>query len=509
MRTKRAAGLLGCLLVWATLGPAVDARAAALDSKTGDAGTAAVHVARVSIIQTGAFFITPRDAATPVAARVNAPLMPGDAFESDDAGARAEIQLDGLSELRFDGRAAGRIDGNGAGGRRIEVTGGSFELSILRGGDTVTEISTPTIALRTRYAGAYRISMGDDGSATVTPRSGQCDVVMPHKTVTVLPGATLVVHGAADSASSHSATARDAFDEFSASRDSTLLAALTDDVALPASIAGYDDFDAVGRWASLPAYGRVWVPQQSSAWAPYRHGAWSYQNPYGWTWIGAEPWAWVPYHYGRWLYSSGYGWCWYPPPAGFDPIWAPALVGFFGLGTGPLGFSQFGWVPLAPFEPYVAWNPQRYYPPPAPPPRRHRNDSPRMHPLTAAFRNARFGGATVIDVTAWSDGNFAHATAADAGRVGGAPVVSGAPPVTHGAIAEKTAPIAVPRSPSSTNALPTLRASPANALSTIPVTRPANPAPRGTTIVPARTPPSANGPTPAHTVHSSSAHPPA
>jgi hypothetical protein len=508
MRTKGTAGLPAFLLVWAALANAVPAAAAATSGGAGS-GADAAHVARVSVLQSGTVSVTRGSGTTAVAATLNAPLLPGDAFATTDPGTLAEIQLDGFTDLRLGGGVKARIVNNDARARRIEMTSGLLELAVLRGGDLASEIVTPSFTLRTRYAGDYRVSLGSDGTASITPRAGQADVVMQQKIVTtIVAGTTIVVRGPAPDApaQSHPAVARDSFDEFNAQRDRTLLAALESNTQVPASIAGYDDLGAYGRWTTLASYGHVWVPNDQSAdFAPYRNGQWAYVGNDGWTWIGSEPWAWVPYHYGRWLYSAGYGWCWYPPPFGFDPVWAPALVGFFGYGDGPLGFSNFGWVPLAPFEAYLPWYPGRYYPPrhyhfPPPPPPRHHRPPVHVNPLVAAFRNARFGGASAIAASALRDGNFAHPIAVDSSRIGKVDIVKGAPVIPLAGLKPPVSATAMP--PATMSALPAM----AGAVPAIRATAPLVGAP-----TPARpiSTPILHEAAPSHSVHSSSPHPPA
>jgi hypothetical protein len=401
MRTKSIAGPSALLLAWVA---------------GGFAGTSgAASVARVSVIASGDVLLTSAGETTTEKAAPNAPLWPGDAFATNDPNTRAELQLDGFTDLRLGGGVKARITDNDTHARRIEMTSGLVELAVLRGGDVATEIVTPSFTLRTRYAGDYRLSLKPDGTASVTPRSGQAEVLMARRTLTIDSGEALVLRGSAENAlvRVQPADASDAFDAFNAQRDRTLLAALEGDTHVPASIAGYDDLSAYGRWANVATYGQVWVPNvQSSDWAPYRDGRWSYIGNDGWTWIGSEPWGWIPYHYGRWLYSAGYNWCWYPPPVGFNPTWAPALVGFFGFGDDSLGFPNFGWVPLAPFEIYTSWHPSRRYYPPPPAPARHRDRDERTDAPAAEFRNARFGGSSTVSAEALRkvDVTAAHGT---------------------------------------------------------------------------------------------------
>jgi hypothetical protein len=323
------------------------------------------------------------------------------------------------------GGVQARIVTNGAQGRQIQLASGLIELAVLHGGETDTEIVTPSIALRTRSVGDYRISVVDDGTTVVTARSGQADIVTPQMTYTIVAGKTLTARGqATDPTVGFTAeVARDSFDEFNARRDEALVTALNDNAGVPPSIAGYDDLASYGRWANVASYGQVWIPNQSADWVPYRYGQWTWQGAgYGWIWVANEPWGWVPYHYGTWFYYTGFGWCWNPPQYAVLPIWVPAMVGFFGYGGG-FGYSNFGWVPLGPYEtyyPWYAWNPYpppHYYPPPPPPRHRHPYPPIRMHPLVTAYRNARFGGASAVLATAWHAGDFTHPIAVDPHRV--------------------------------------------------------------------------------------------
>ncbi len=116
---------------------------------------------------------------------------------------------------------------------------------------------------------------------------------------------------------------------------------------------GAEDLDDHGRWDQHPDYGAVWIPQALPAdWAPYRFGYWAWVQPWGWTWVDDAPWGFAPFHYGRWVHWRG-RWCWTPGAAVARPVFAPALVAWV---RGPhlsVGLDAgWGWVPLAPYEPY-------------------------------------------------------------------------------------------------------------------------------------------------------------
>src|SRR6185312_6499458 len=98
-------------------------------------------------------------------------------------------------------------------------------------------------------------------------------------------------------------------------------------------IYGVADLDDYGDWESTADYGDVWRPRVDAGWAPYTDGRWIWVDPWGWTWLDSSPWGWAPFHYGRWVYNSGY-WGWAPGPIVPAPIYAPALVGWYGGGWG-------------------------------------------------------------------------------------------------------------------------------------------------------------------------------
>src|SRR5262249_14174748 len=110
-----------------------------------------------------------------------------------------------------------------------------------------------------------------------------------------------------------------------------------------------------------PDYGPVWIPQVSPGWAPYRYGHWAYVEPWGWTWIDDAPWGFTPFHYGRWIEYDD-EWAWVPGAFVAAPVYAPAVVSFFGdfgsVGGGVgFGFGSVGWIPLGPEEVFRPWFP--------------------------------------------------------------------------------------------------------------------------------------------------------
>lgn len=132
--------------------------------------------------------------------------------------------------------------------------------------------------------------------------------------------------------------------------------------AIPAQVQGMtgaQDLAAYGSWSSAPDYGAVWYPPVEAGWVPYRHGHWAYIPPWGWTWVADEPWGFAPFHYGRWVMVRD-RWAWSPGRPHhhhhhYRPVYAPALVAFFGTGSGlsiSITAGNVGWVPLGWHEPY-------------------------------------------------------------------------------------------------------------------------------------------------------------
>jgi hypothetical protein len=125
---------------------------------------------------------------------------------------------------------------------------------------------------------------------------------------------------------------------------------------------GVNELSSYGDWDQDSDYGAVWYPHVEAGWAPYRQGHWAFIPPWGWTWVDDAPWGFAPFHYGRWI-EHGDRWGWVPEGA-YDrgererPIYAPAVVSFFGVGLAAgitieaLSHGSVGWVPLAPGEAY-------------------------------------------------------------------------------------------------------------------------------------------------------------
>ena len=358
--------LCGAALVGVSLGSVVPVSAdEAAPSKDGPG------VARVSVL-TGSAVVQRGDSNEQVKAVINAPLLPGD-YISTAQTSRAELQFDGYTAVRLGGNVQARLTSDDPNNRQLQLADGTIEVGLVRDARSF-DVDTPSVSVRSQQKGDYRVSITQDGSTWVTVRRGQVQIVTPQQNYDLQSGRTLVARGAASAPSISYTTALgfDSFDDFSAKRDQTMVAALDSSPNVSPDIAGYDNLSSYGQWQDVAGYGQAWVPNQSSGWAPYQNGSWTWEDGYGWTWVSADQWGWAPYHYGRWTYANNYGWAWVPPAyVGYyntQAAWSPALVGFFGFGlsvgaagfgvnVGFGGYPYVGWYPLAPYAPYYPWYP--------------------------------------------------------------------------------------------------------------------------------------------------------
>jgi hypothetical protein len=313
-------------------------------------------VARISIIN-GEVSVRRGNSGEVTAAAVNAPLLSGDTLLTG-SNARAELQFDASSMVRIAANSEVRMGDLQYHHNQIQVALGLITFTVLRNSDTQNEIDLPSVAVHPTRPGAYRILVREDGTAEITVRGGEAEIANPKGSQKLEAGQTMVVRGSTEDPEFQVAQAiqQDEWDRWNGQRDQQLLRATSTRYVNP-DINGAEDLDQYGRWVDDGSYGRVWVPQVESGWAPYSQGRWGWADDYGWSWTSYDPWGWAPYHYGRW-YHSGFGWAWWPGAYSGPCYWSPALVGFFGFGGRVgfgFGFGSVGWVPLAPFEPFHRW----------------------------------------------------------------------------------------------------------------------------------------------------------
>jgi len=405
--------------------PLIGPRAALAD----DDDMANVGVARVSLIS-GSVAVQRGDATSPSAAVINAPVLAGDYLTTGD-DSRAEVEIDGGTVVRLGDGVQMRFTHLENDARAIQLAAGTIELRLLRGTDGSSNIDTPSISVRPRAGGSYRVSVTPDGQTLVTVRSGDAEIIAPQGAQSLTPGTTLVAEGPASAPSivSQAEIAADGFDQFNAERDASFQQALGSDRYVDPDITGVADLAANGNWVADPSYGEVWTPTNVPPdWAPYRDGSWVWEANFGWTWVGTEAWGWAPYHYGAWYHSAAYGWAWYPPrPGPVVPIWRPAMVGFvtFGGGVG-IGYAggglgvNIGWVPLAPYEPYHPWWGNQW------------GGGVNVYISNEAFvhtyRNAQYG-VTAVPGRRFTSGSFGHPMVVAAAQLHDVQAIRGALPV--------------------------------------------------------------------------------
>jgi hypothetical protein len=288
-----------------------------------------------------------------VAATPNYPVTAGDALFTQD-GAEAAIAI-GASRLTMGPNTELQVtalDDNDF--TATESQGEVFlNLTDLEPGQTFS-INTPRGAVTLQSNGAYDINAGDATTpTTVAVISGSATL-----------GSLQIIAGQEGNVTSQGGElvplAHDAFMDHVLAE----LAPPPPPYAPPVveQMTGAAVLSSYGTWSQSPDYGAVWYPEVDAGWAPYREGHWAFIAPWGWTWVDVEPWGFAPFHYGRWIHDGG-RWGWVPAAdyaagASYQPVYAPAVVGFFGLAAGVaitaalLAHGSVGWVPLAPGEAY-------------------------------------------------------------------------------------------------------------------------------------------------------------
>ncbi|HEX7390723.1 MAG TPA: DUF6600 domain-containing protein [Acidiphilium sp.] len=237
-------------------------------------------------------------------------------------------------------------------------------------------VTTPRGAVTITRNGRYDILAGDQNDPTmVTVINGAAVMQGQDVSLDIGPGETATLSGANPVNASLGGAQRDPF---------TMRMLEVRQAPPPAYIppvvnrmTGAYQLAQYGSWTRTPQYGAIWYPRVAPGWVPYRDGHWAYVAPWGWTWVDADPWGFAPFHYGRWVqYGGRWGWAPapvpYAAPAYYQPVYAPALVSFFSIGSGvslsvgitagAIAAGSIGWVPLAPGEPYLPWYhcPPRY-----------------------------------------------------------------------------------------------------------------------------------------------------
>lgn len=276
--------------------------------------------------------------------------------------ARAEVRIGSLA-LRMDGDSTvdfSRVDDELV---QIVVQRGSVALR-LRGRDLLPDVDLVTPRERIVFddVGRYRIEVDRTAGITaLTTFVGSARIATGQATYTVGSNQRGEIGNAPGVGYTLVAPAPDVFDDWVLARDRRDDAAVSTRYVSPETT-GVEALDDYGSWRNEPDYGPVWFPRAVPAgWAPYRYGRWAFVAPWGWTWIDDAPWGFAPFHYGRWALVGG-AWCWVPGTWVARPVYAPALVAWYGSPgvSVSVNIGPVGWFPLGPREPYIP--PYRYNP---------------------------------------------------------------------------------------------------------------------------------------------------
>lgn len=412
--------------------PCVVLSGPALRAQQPDSGPAP-GVARISLVR-GEVAVQRGESGDSIQARANLPLVEGD-YVSTGSASRAEVQLDYSNLLRLDRNSSVRLASLEDRSFLVQIERGTATYSELRGGDADVDIETPLASVRPQKQGRYRIEVAGIDEVVVTVRKGRAEVASAGGSEQLGKGRSLVVRGDGQEVTFQRARAHpeDAWDQWNERRDRQLTQSNVY-AYVNRSIYGAEDLEGHGRWVYVPRYGRCWFPSVRAGWAPYRHGRWVWMDYYGWSWVADEPWGWAPYHYGRWFRHARHGWGWHPGSYGSRHPWRPALVAFFGYssprgGVG-VGFGHYGWIPLAPDEPYHPWYGRRYGYGAGRAGSRNIVLVDNSINVYNDYRNARHrNGVTLVDAGDFSRGRMRNARSLQASELRQASVMRGRVPV--------------------------------------------------------------------------------
>jgi hypothetical protein len=298
-------------------------------------------------------------------AELNTPLGAGTAL-ANEAASRLEVRI-GSAALRAGVQAQFSLPVLDNSGVHAELARGSLTLRLraLAAGEQWA-LSAEGGQLQPLQPGAYRADFAPRLHRLVLHvQEGQARVTVAQHSWLLQANQRAVIDTLQQQVIEEAATdERSRLDDFSDQRDRR---SERSNAArqLPAEMTGAEALDGHGSWRNEPGHGTVWYPDNLPPdWAPYRTGRWRWLPTWGWTWIDEAPWGFAPFHYGRWLFLGG-RWAWVPgvanarAAAAVRPVYAPALVGFYG-GSGADSWAMggapvVGWYPLAPGEVY--WPP--------------------------------------------------------------------------------------------------------------------------------------------------------
>src|SRR3989442_339946 len=294
-------------------------------------------------------------------AKVNTPLAAGDSLYTGD-GANLELQVGPSAFVRAGAGTELGVESLESDLRQFKLTAGHAAVDVRRlpQGQAI-EVDTPNGAFTIDRPGYYRIDVDQDRTTFTTRRGGEATLVPANGEATDVGPDTEVALEASNTTklATTAAPAPDEGDRWNLDRSGHEGEPSRSASYVSPEVTGAEDLDRSGEWRDTPRYGHVWVPHEVPPdWAPYSTGRWIWDPYYGWTWVDDAPWGWAPYHYGRWVYADSF-WGWAPGPVVVAPVYAPALVAFFGApGVGvsvSVGFPFVSWVALGFGEPVIPW----------------------------------------------------------------------------------------------------------------------------------------------------------
>src|SRR5881397_3347892 len=294
-------------------------------------------------------------------AKVNTPLAAGDSLYTGD-NANLELQVGPGAFVRAGAGTELGVESLESDLQQFKLTSGHAAIDARRlpQGQAI-EVDTPNGAFTIDHPGYYRIDVEENRTTFTTRRGGEATLVPANGEATDVGADQQVVLEGSDTPqlATNAAPDPDDWDRWNLDRSGHEAEPSPSTRYVSPEVTGAEDLDRNGEWREAPRYGHVWVPHEVPPdWAPYSTGRWIYDPYYGWTWVDDAPWGWAPYHYGRWVYTDGF-WGWAPGPVVVAPVYAPALVSFFGApGVGVsvgIGFPFVSWVALGFGEPVIPW----------------------------------------------------------------------------------------------------------------------------------------------------------
>ena len=287
------------------------------------------RVARLQYV-TGQVSMQPQGTQDWVEATINRPLTTSDNIWTDK-DSRAELNV-GTGVFRMNSETSLTFTNVNDNAIQVQLHQGTLSLHLRKLYDgEMYEIDTPNMAFTVQKSGEYRFEVQPEGdTSTVTVYKGKGDATGDGPAVRVEAKERARF---SDGTSMRTDSPLRLSSMASTSGASCAMSAkinLRPAQYVSPDVIGYEDLDEYGTWREVPEYGPIWVPRTwLLAGLLIATDTGFMIGPWGWTWVDDAPWGFAPFHYGRWVYYGGY-WGWSPGPIYVRPVYAPALVTWFG-----------------------------------------------------------------------------------------------------------------------------------------------------------------------------------